>query len=282
MHCARPVLAVVGPGRASACVRLDEIRNDLAGLATEFTGRPAVALPAEPARPDSVLRIVGLRKVFANRGSRPTEALRGVSLDVGQGESVGLVGESGSGKTTLARCVVGLEVPTDGTIEVEGVEAGDRSSLHRHVQMVFQDPYSSLDPRQPVGSAIAEVLKVNGCERHRVDGRVAELFAEVGLPGSYQRRLPSTLSGGERQRVAIARALAVNPSLVVCDEPVSALDVSVQAQVLNLFARLRERARTQLPVHHPRPGRRAPGGRPGICLLAGRDRRARPCGHRPG
>jgi peptide/nickel transport system ATP-binding protein len=238
---ARPPLVMVGPGRASACVRIAEVRAEMAGVATQFTERPAVALPAEPARPDSVLRVVGLRKVFANRGGRPTEALRGVSLDVGQGESVGLVGESGSGKTTLARCVVGLEVPSAGSIEVEGVEPGDRSSLHRRVQMVFQDPYSSLDPRQPVGSAIAEVLKVNRYDRHRIDGRVAELFAEVGLPASYQRRLPSTLSGGERQRVAIARALAVNPSLVVCDEPVSALDVSVQAQVLNLFARLRER-----------------------------------------
>ena len=237
----RPRLVPVGPGRESACVRLDEVRHELAAVATAFTEHTSVAQPPEPARPDAVLRVVGLRKVFANRGGRPTEALRGVSLEVGQGESVGLVGESGSGKTTLARCVVGLEAPTAGSISVAGVEAGNRSALHRRVQMVFQDPYSSLDPRQTVGSAIAEVLKVNGCERHRVAPRVAELFAEVGLPPSYERRLPSTLSGGERQRVAIARALAVNPSLVVCDEPVSALDVSVQAQVLNLFARLRER-----------------------------------------
>jgi peptide/nickel transport system ATP-binding protein len=210
-------------------------------VATAFTEHPVVAMPSEPARPNAVLRVVGLRKVFPNRGGRPTEALRGVNLEVGRGESVGLVGESGSGKTTLARCVVGLEVPTAGSVQVEGAQPGDRSSLHKHVQMVFQDPYSSLDPRQPVGSAIAEVLKVNGWARHQVAGRVAELFAEVGLPPLYERRLPSTLSGGERQRVAIARALAVNPSLVVCDEPVSALDVSVQAQVLNLFVRLRER-----------------------------------------
>ena len=176
-------------------------------MATAFTEHTGVAQPPEPARPDAVLRVVGLRKVFANRGGRPTEALRGVSLEVGQGESVGLVGESGSGKTTLARCVVGLEVPTAGSISVAGVEPGDRSALHRQVQMVFQDPYSSLDPRQTVGSAIAEVLKVNGCDRHQVAPRVAELFAEVGLPASYERRLPSTLSGGERQRVAIARAL---------------------------------------------------------------------------
>jgi peptide/nickel transport system ATP-binding protein len=237
----RPPLVPVGPGRASACVRLDQIGGELAVLAAGFSEHPAVAQPPEPIRPDAVLRVVGLRKVFPNRGGKPTEALRGVSLDIGRGESVGLVGESGSGKTTLARCVVGLEVPTGGSVHVDGVEPGDRSSLHRHVQMVFQDPYSSLDPRQPVGSAVAEVLKVNGCERQRVGPRVAELFAEVGLPVSYERRLPSTLSGGERQRVAIARALAVNPSLIVCDEPVSALDVSVQAQVLNLFTRLRQR-----------------------------------------
>ncbi len=237
----RPKLVAVGPGRASACTRIDELRTDLATEATAFRGREAAVLAPDPNAADAVLRVVGLRKVFANRGGRPTEALRGVNLEVGRGESVGLVGESGSGKTTLARCVVGLESATAGSVYVEGVKPGDRSALHRRVQMVFQDPYSSLDPRQPVGSALAEVLRVNGCERRRVSERVTELFIEVGLPEAYQRRLPSTLSGGERQRVAIARALAVNPSLVVCDEPVSALDVSVQAQVLNLFARLRER-----------------------------------------
>jgi peptide/nickel transport system ATP-binding protein len=175
-------------------------------------------------------------------------ALRGVSVDVGPTESVGIVGESGSGKTTLARCLVGLEMQTSGTIEIAGVLRSDagqasareaRKRLHKLVQIVFQDPYSSLDPKQSVGSAIAEALRVNGYARGGVDARVRELFDQVGLTGSYIRRLPSALSGGERQRVAIARALAVEPRLIIFDEPVSALDVSVQAQVLNLLSELR-------------------------------------------
>ncbi len=116
-----------------------------------------------------------------------------------------------------------------------------RGNWRRTVQIVFQDPYSSLDPYQPVGSVIEETLRVNRYERSKISSRVAELFTLVGLPQSYLRRLPATLSGGERQRVAIARALAVEPRLIICDEPVSALDVSVQAQVLNLFTELRER-----------------------------------------
>ncbi len=239
----RPPLVEVGAGRRSACRRAGELAGEMAARRAGFAGRGGAPQPAadEPAPAAAVLRVSGLKKTFLSRHGRPTEALRGVDLVVGRGESVGLVGESGSGKTTVARCIVGLETPTAGTIEVAGVAPGDRRGLHRAVQIVFQDPYSSLDPRQPVGSAIAEVLKVNGCDRQRVAERAAELLDEVGLPASYLRRLPATLSGGERQRIAIARALAVSPSLLVCDEPVSALDVSVQAQVLNLLSRLRAR-----------------------------------------
>ncbi|MCU1493831.1 MAG: transporter,ATP-binding protein [Acidimicrobiaceae bacterium] len=237
---AAPPLVTVGPARKSACVRISEIRPALGRARAELL--QASPPPAPVDLTDAVLRVRDLRKVFAHRGGRPTEALRGVSLDVGRNESVGLVGESGSGKTTLARCLVGLETPTSGTIEIAGLEVGaPAAKLHKTVQIVFQDPYSSLDPRQTVGSSVRETLRANGCARGRLDERVAELFAEVGLSSSYLRRLPARLSGGERQRVAIARALAVEPELIICDEPVSALDVSVQAQVLNLFTELRER-----------------------------------------
>jgi peptide/nickel transport system ATP-binding protein len=234
-------LVDVGANRRSACVRLADIRSDLSS--THAILNRATPPVAPPGLEHPLLRVRELRKVFNPHGQRPNEALAGVSLEIGVNESVGLVGESGSGKTTLARCLVGLEVPTSGTIEIAGVDSAKRTagSLHRDVQIVFQDPYSSLDPYQPVGSAIKETLSVNGYDRAKVPGRIKELFGLVGLPESYIRRLPATLSGGERQRVAIARALAVEPKLIVCDEPVSALDVSVQAQVLNLFCELKDR-----------------------------------------
>jgi peptide/nickel transport system ATP-binding protein len=238
----KPPLVDVGPERQSACIRVAEIRHELT-VARRRLLEPAAPLPVPMDLDDAILEVRNLRKVFHRRGAPPNEALRGVSLQVGRNESVGLVGESGSGKTTLARCLVGLESPTSGSIEIAGVSNADRArgTLHRAVQIVFQDPYSSLDPRQPVGSAVAETLRANGFVRSDIARRISELFDEVGLPASYVRRLPATLSGGERQRVAIARALAVEPQLIVCDEPVSALDVSVQAQVLNLFGELRER-----------------------------------------
>jgi peptide/nickel transport system ATP-binding protein len=171
-----------------------------------------------------------------------------VSIEVGANESVGVVGESGSGKTTLGRCLVGLETPTGGTIDVDGIAAADystltrsdRARLRRTVQIVFQDPYSSLDPTETVGAALREVLVVNGFAAERVKKRIDDLLERVGLPLGYAKRRPAALSGGERQRVAIARTLAVEPKLIVCDEPVSALDVSVQAQILNLFREPRE------------------------------------------
>jgi peptide/nickel transport system ATP-binding protein len=241
-HSVPVTLCEVGPGRFSSCSRLGSIRADLLSRRHTLLAPAVVDLkPADLATP--LLRVRDLRKVFNPHGQHPTEALAGVSLDIGFNESVGLVGESGSGKTTLARCLIGLEAPSSGTIEVAGVDgtAGSRRSLNRAVQIVFQDPYSSLDPYQPVGSVIGETLRANGYDRSKVTARTQELFGLVGLPETYSRRLPATLSGGERQRVAIARALAVEPRLIVCDEPVSALDVSVQAQVLNLFCELRQR-----------------------------------------
>lgn len=196
----------------------------------------------------ALLRVEGLAKQFPGTGHR---AVDDVTLEVRDGECVGIVGESGSGKTTVARCVVGLETPGAGMVALrvaagvggaEGgalVEAATLTPLQRArtVQIVFQDPYSALNPSLTIGAMLREALDVRapGAARRTV----AELLEMVGLPASYARRRPARLSGGERQRVAIARALAPAPRLLVCDESVSALDVSVQAQILDLLARLR-------------------------------------------
>ncbi|MGI3785520.1 MAG: ABC transporter ATP-binding protein [Janthinobacterium lividum] len=177
----------------------------------------------------------------------PKEVLRaveGVSLAVHPGRTLGVVGETGSGKSTLGRLTLRLERPTSGQVLLDGADiaAGTPQTmkkLHRDVQVVLQDPYTSLNPQQTVGTALGEVLKVTGvAARSEREQRVAELLDQVGFPSGWVDRRPGQLSGGGRQRVSIARALAVGPRLLVADEPVSALDVSVQAQVLNLFQRL--------------------------------------------
>jgi peptide/nickel transport system ATP-binding protein len=244
-----PPLRVVDRARRTACVRLEEIRPEMAAAHTAAQRPGGASIVAADVRPDdAILRVTGVRKVFVGRAGHEVHALSGVSIDVGRNESVGLVGESGSGKTTLGRCIVGLESPSAGMIDVDGVAAQDygaltseqRRTLRRTVQIVFQDPYSSLDRTETVGAALREVLLVNGHPRNGVKRRVAELLELVGLPAGYAVRRPAALSGGERQRVSIARTLAVGPKLIVCDEPVSALDVSVQAQILNLFRDLRD------------------------------------------
>lgn len=185
-------------------------------------------------------------KVHHTTPRGPLRAVDGISISVAQGETLGLVGESGCGKSTLARCIVGITRPTGGSLEIAGVgEAGSRAgrfSRARSVQMVFQDPSGSLNPRLSVGRIIEEPLQVHrmGARAER-KARVSELAAQVGLSDYHLVRYPHELSGGQRQRVSIARALALNPSLLVCDEAVSALDVSVQAQVLNLFIELQRR-----------------------------------------
>jgi oligopeptide/dipeptide ABC transporter ATP-binding protein len=191
----------------------------------------------------------GLVKHYPVRGSDGVvHALDDVSLTLAAGETLGIVGESGCGKSTLAKVLVRLEEPTAGTVVLDGV---DLTALHgvelrrqrRRIQMVFQDPFSSLNPRKSVGSTLEEVLIVHrfGASSAERRTRVTELLELVGLSSTYATRLPHELSGGQRQRIGIARALAVEPSVLILDEPVSALDVSVRAEVMNLLSSLQER-----------------------------------------
>jgi oligopeptide transport system ATP-binding protein len=193
-----------------------------------------------------VLEVDGLVKHFPvgrgiGRGGRVVYAVDGVSFTLGQGEVLGLVGESGSGKTTVGYCINRLYEPTAGTIRLEGADIThlSRRQLRPHrrrMHIVFQDPYSSLNPRLTCGQIVGEPLRLHGlARRSTLDGQVVELFDAVGLRPELRFRYPHELSGGQRQRVGLARALSVSPTLLIADEPVSALDVSVQAAVLNLL-----------------------------------------------
>ncbi|MFK3967934.1 ABC transporter ATP-binding protein [Ensifer adhaerens] len=242
----KPSLAARDANRFTACIRQEEIQGEIDTLRMAAHS----VVPTTPRRGEAagaLVRVDALVKTFVVKRSRPICAIKDVSLHIMPGESVGLVGESGSGKTTLARCLVGLETPTAGEILIDGFAATDfgamakvdRARVRRTIQMIFQDPYSTLNPRHSVGQALGEALGASaGATSPATPERIASLLAEVGLSAAYATRRPESLSGGERQRVAIARALAVKPVILVCDEPVSALDVSVQAQVLNLFRRL--------------------------------------------
>ncbi len=206
----------------------------------------------------ALIQAEDVRKVFRN-GRRTVTALDGVSIEVGAHESVGIVGESGSGKTTLARILVGLEEATGGQIAIDGIPARNRASLSARdqrklrstVQIVFQDPYSSLNPMRSIGSILREAIAIGEPATKDRDAEVGNLLRSVGLPVDYAARKPVALSGGERQRVAIARVLAAQPRILICDEPVSALDMSVQAQILNLLITLRsERGLGYLFITH--------------------------------
>ena len=190
------------------------------------------------------LRARGLVKDYPLRGGGPLRAVAGVSLELERGRTLGIVGESGCGKSTLGRLLVGLELPSAGSLEIAGTDRGRLGGrdLARRIQLVFQDPYSSLNPRRSAGSAIGEVLRVHGLARDRREEErgVAALLETVALPAALASRYPHELSGGQAQRVGIARALAPRPGVLVLDEPTSALDVSVRAEIMNLLAGLRD------------------------------------------
>jgi oligopeptide transport system ATP-binding protein len=208
-----------------------------------------------PVAPGALLEVKGLRKhfpvtegVIVHRTIGEVKAVDGIDFTLRRGETLGLVGESGCGKTTTGRCILLLERPTAGEIIYDGVDLASLphkqlQALRRRIQVIFQDPYSSLNPRMKVGDIIGEPIKVHGIEPNgkRRAARVAELLATCGLDPKFADRYPHEMSGGQRQRVGIARALSLDPEFIICDEAVSALDVSIQAQIVNLLEHLRER-----------------------------------------
>ena len=203
-----------------------------------------------------LLQVTDLHKHFPIREGLLIErkvgevkAVNGVTFEIAQGETLGLVGESGSGKSTTGYCILQLLKPTSGSVKFEGVELTELGRegmrrMRREMQIIFQDPYSSLDPRMTVGDIVGEPLVVHGIGNRRERAlRIRELLDVVGFNPSFTNRYPHEFSGGQRQRIGIARALALSPKLIVCDEPVSALDVSIQAQILNLLKDLQENLR---------------------------------------
>ena len=207
------------------------------------------AEPRDTSKDEPLLKVRGLTKHFGVGGrlfgrARPkVRAVDGVDFEIRPGETFGVVGETGSGKSTLGRLVLRLLEPTAGSIEMEGRELSNLSRarmrpLRRDMQMVFQDPYGSLDPRYKVGRIIAEPLRTHGLAGRDIAGKTAEIMREVGLAPHMADRYPHEFSGGQRQRIGIARAMVLRPKLLVLDEPVSALDVSIQAQILNLLRRI--------------------------------------------
>ena len=214
---------------------------------------PTLLDPPAPSNPAPLVEAKDLRKTFVvarNLWGRPTVAVKavdGVSFAIQSGETLGLVGESGCGKSTVGRVMAGLYKPTSGQVLFHGEDfhaalAGPLAkSFRQRIQMVFQDPFSSLNPRMTIGDIIAEPLDLSSsCSKTERADRIADLLRQVGLDPDYAGRFPHEFSGGQRQRVGLARALAAAPEFIICDEPVSALDVSVQAQIINLLGRLQD------------------------------------------
>ena len=212
-------------------------------------------------KPFNLIEVKDLRVHYRTGGGlfaakREVKAVDGVSLEIAKGETLGLVGESGCGKSTLGRAVLRLTEPTAGNVWFDGKELNslgktELRTLRRRMQMVFQDPFASLNPKMTVRQTIAEPVRLHGSARNGVDASVNELLETVGLNSKQMNRYPSEFSGGQRQRIAIARALASEPDLIIADEPLASLDVSIQAQVMNLLKRLqRERGLTYLFISH--------------------------------
>ncbi len=250
---AEPELLAVGPEHQAACIRTEHVAgrsaSDIYGISTEPAGAGA------PADAPVVLRVRDLVKTFKltkgvvfRRQVGEVRAVDGVSFELQEGHTLGIVGESGSGKSTTLHQILDLAAPQAGSIEVLGADVAaldrrSRRALRGDLQVVFQDPVASLDPRLPVFDVLAEPLQANGFDKNRIDERVAELLGVVGLRREDASRYPAEFSGGQKQRIGIARALALQPKILALDEPVSALDVSIQAGIINLLLDLQQRFR---------------------------------------
>ena len=246
-----PALEAVEAGHLSRCHRARELADGtlVAGPTAVSTHAPAAATTGAVLTVERLAKhfVVGRKGLFGGQ-DQVVKAVNDVSFTIAKGETLGLVGESGCGKTTVGRLILKLEEITSGAIRFDGVDIGtlsgkDLMAARRRIQVVFQDPYSSLNPRMTVGQIIAEPMRVHGIETdaRRAKERAAELLTQVGLFAYMAERYPHEMSGGQRQRVGIARALAMKPEFIVCDEPVSALDVSIQGQIINLLEDLQRR-----------------------------------------
>jgi peptide/nickel transport system ATP-binding protein len=247
-----PDLVTVGDGHWAACIRTEHVAGR---SAAEIFGVSTQPLPIEGVgdEPPVVLRVTNLTKTYPltkgvvlRRRVGEVRAVDGMTITLEQGRTLGIVGESGSGKSTTLTQILELKAPQSGSIEILGTDVSaldkaTRRKLRTELQVVFQDPVASLDPRLPVFDVIAEPLVANGFDRQRCEKRVAELLSIVGLERAYASRYPAEFSGGQKQRIGIARALALQPKILALDEPVSALDVSIQAGIINLLLDLQER-----------------------------------------
>jgi len=244
-----PQVTACGAGARDIYRRI-ELAEDMARQDPGSTENKAAAPDSAAEQP--LLSVRGLRKLYKEESpklftpARYVHAVDGVDFDIMPEETLGLVGESGCGKSTTGRLIAGIEEPTEGTVLYRGkdlfqMKPEERKSIRTQIQMIFQDSYASLNPRKRIYDILSAPMLYHGItDREHVSGRVDELLEMVGLPENAKRRYPNEFSGGQRQRIAIAKALSLNPSLIICDEPVSALDMSIQAQILNLMKDLQD------------------------------------------